>query len=125
MKVSMEDYVVTEQAKNGFDVTVKIKLKQFREYGTKTVKVGGGGMSIQARRAKSTVRASVPVGIGSEVVVNGRLHRDSYGGGAGKTLSNYRGKINFVNQKGSHPYHVTSLSGGWLGWVTAGSVQGV
>ena len=125
MKVSMEDYVVTEQAKNGFDVTVKIKLKQFREYGTKTVKVGGGGMSIQARRAKSTVRASVPVGIGSEVVVNGRLHRDSYGGGAGKTLSNYRGKINFVNQKGSHPYHVTSLSGGWLGWGTAGSVQGV
>lgn len=39
MKVSMEDYKIMEQAKDGFDLTVKIKLKQWRDYGTKTVKV--------------------------------------------------------------------------------------
>lgn len=39
MKVSMEDYKITEQAKNGFDLTVKIKLKQWRDYGTKTVNI--------------------------------------------------------------------------------------
>lgn len=39
IKVSMEDYKITEQASNGFDLTVKISLKQYREYGTKTVKV--------------------------------------------------------------------------------------
>ena len=35
----MEDYQITEDAKNGFDLLVKIKLKQWREYGTKTVSI--------------------------------------------------------------------------------------
>ena len=39
IKVSMEDYKITEDAKNGFDVLVKIKLKQWRDYGTKTVNI--------------------------------------------------------------------------------------
>ncbi len=126
IKVSMEDYGITEQAKDGFDLTVKIKLKQYREYATKTVTIKeGGGAAVQTPRAKSTARVSEPVGRGSEVLVNGQLHRDSYGGGPGKTLSNYRGKVNFVNQKGSHPYHITSPSGGWLGWVTEGSIREV
>lgn len=127
MKVSLEDYEVTEEAKDGFDVAVKVSLKQYREYGTKTARVvvDGGAVAMQARRAKSTVRPFTPVGIGSEVIVNGRLYRDSYGGGAGRTLTDYRGKVNFVNRKGTHPYHVTSPSGGWLGWVAEGSVRGV
>ena len=39
MKVSLEDYQITEDAKNGFDLKVKIKLKQWRDYGTKTVRI--------------------------------------------------------------------------------------
>ncbi len=39
IKVSMEDYKVTEQAKDGFDLTVKIKLKQYRGFSTKTYDV--------------------------------------------------------------------------------------
>lgn len=35
MKVSLEDYSVTEDAKNGFDLSVKISLKQYRDYSTK------------------------------------------------------------------------------------------
>lgn len=39
MKVSLEDYTIKEDAKQGFDVTVDVKLKQYREYGTKTVDI--------------------------------------------------------------------------------------
>ena len=39
IKVSMEDYQLTESADNGFDVMVKISLKQWKDYGTKTVSV--------------------------------------------------------------------------------------
>lgn len=39
IKVSMEDYKITEDAKEGFDVLVKVKLKQWRDYGTKTVNI--------------------------------------------------------------------------------------
>lgn len=39
MKVSMEDYSVVEDASNGLDLRVTVKLKQYKDYGTKTVKV--------------------------------------------------------------------------------------
>lgn len=35
MKVSLEDYVIKEDANNGFDVVVSINLKEYRDYGTK------------------------------------------------------------------------------------------
>lgn len=37
IKVSLEDYTCTESAKNGFDVQVKIRLKQYRDFGTRTM----------------------------------------------------------------------------------------
>jgi LysM repeat protein len=37
MRVSIEDYTISEDASNGVDVTVSIKLKQYKPYGTKTV----------------------------------------------------------------------------------------
>lgn len=39
MTVSMESYTIKEQANEGFDLIVSIKLKQYRAYGTKVVKV--------------------------------------------------------------------------------------
>ena len=39
IKVSLEDYTVSEDAKNGIDLTIKVKLKQYKAYSTKTVKV--------------------------------------------------------------------------------------
>ncbi len=127
LKVAMEDYKITEQAKDGFDIKVKIKLKQYREHGTKIVSIkpvgGSAKAAAKASRAESTVRDEKPVVIGSEVIVNGRLHGSSYGDAPGQTRTNYRGKINFINLKGSHPYHVTTPQGGWLGWVSKESVK--
>ena len=39
LKVSLEDYTVTEDAKEGFDLKLSIKLKEYRTYGTKIVTV--------------------------------------------------------------------------------------
>lgn len=35
MKVSLEEYTITDDVSNGFDIVVSIKLKQYRTYGTK------------------------------------------------------------------------------------------
>lgn len=123
MAVTLEDYRLTENAGNLFDVTAAIKLRQYREFGTRVIAAPDKASSANDR-APSTVR-EVPLGIGSEVIVNGRLYKNSYGAEPGRTLSNYRGKINFINMKGSHPYHVTTPQGGWLGWVQACSVKAV
>ena len=39
IKVSLEDYTITENAKSGFDVQVKIRLKQYKDFGTRTMAV--------------------------------------------------------------------------------------
>ncbi len=39
MKVSLEEYSISDDVKLGFDNKVSIKLKQYREYSTKTIKL--------------------------------------------------------------------------------------
>lgn len=125
IKVSMESLNVSEQAANGFDFDVKIKLKQYRKKGLKTFNTqfgsDAGGIVCETRCPSST--QNMPVLIGSEVIVNGRLHGSSYGDAPGQMRSNLRGKVNFINLKGSHPYHIADMNGGWLGWVTKDSVR--
>lgn len=71
----------------------------------------------------ATAAVEKQVTVGCEVTLNGTVHKDSYGSAPGKTFSNYHGKVNFVKTDGrSHPYHVTTLSGGWLGWVVPSAV---
>ncbi len=124
MTVTLEDYRLSESAGDLFDVTADIRLRQYREFKARVIKIEDNKTQATAERAPSTVQQA-PIGIGSEVIVNGRLFKNSYGADPGRTLSNYRGKINFINMKGSHPYHVTTPQGGWLGWVLASSVKAV
>lgn len=49
MRVSVEDYNIVEDAKEGLDVSVDVNLKQWRSYGTKTVKVEQPAESIQVQ----------------------------------------------------------------------------
>ena len=126
--VSLEDYKIDEDAAaQGYDLMVAINLKQWREYGTKTIAISfpKAGEAPKATVENPRKGNAAVIGIGSAVVVNGRLHTSSYGEGPGKSLSNYMGKVNFINNKGSHPYHVTDMSGGWLGWVLTGDVTAV
>lgn len=39
IKVALEEYVLKEDAKNGFDVMVSIRLKQYRDYGTQVCNI--------------------------------------------------------------------------------------
>lgn len=50
MTVSMESYTVKEQAKDGFDLTVSFKLKQYRSFSTKTIRVSNNTASIKKQR---------------------------------------------------------------------------
>lgn len=92
IKVSMEDYKITEQAKDGFDLTVKIKLKQYRDYGTKTVNI-----KIAASKPKATVQQTraaetspAPAASKTYTVVRGdclwNIAKKFYGNGAKYTV---------------------------------------
>jgi len=54
IKVSLEDYRITETAENGMDMTVDIELKQWREYGTKIITVEDGSATTTEDRLAPT-----------------------------------------------------------------------
>lgn len=88
MKVTLETYEIKENAKNGFDLTVKIKLKQYREYGKKTVKI-----TMQASKPKAVQSSSRPAketAAQTYTVVKGdclwNIAKRFYGSGAKYTL---------------------------------------
>ena len=128
IKVSLEEYEINEDAEEGFDVILSIKLKQYKPYSTKKIKIEKSKDEDNKQEAKVEEEREADeskIMIGSDVIVNGRLHRDSYGKGPGQTRTNYKGKVNLINEKGSHQYHVTTPEGSHLGWVTKDSVKGV
>ena len=51
--VSMESYTIKEEAKNGFDLIVSFKLKQYRPFGTKIVKVSNDTASVVNQREQT------------------------------------------------------------------------
>lgn len=104
----------------------EVKINDYGSYRPKTKNVNTGATVTSPTSAKAT-KAPAPAKktpyAGCTVRVNGQLHRDSYGKGPGQWRRNYIGKINFINLKGSHPYHITTPSGGWQGWVLASAVE--
>ena len=92
IKVSMEDYKITENAKDGFDLTVKISLKQWRDYGTKTVNITIASSkpkaSAEPKRAATTSPA--PTSAQTYTVVSGdclwNIAKKFYGNGSKYTV---------------------------------------
>ncbi len=54
MKVSLESYEIKEDAGQGFDVVVSVKLKQYRDFGTKICKVTSTTVSMETTRSTET-----------------------------------------------------------------------
>lgn len=54
MTVSIEDYEIEEDAENGFDIVVSIKLKQYRPYGTKR-------LNLKSSTSNNTTKQKVTV----------------------------------------------------------------
>lgn len=138
VKCSIENFDFYHQSGDHEDAYYSLDFKEYRDYHISQIKINlpvtnSFTNKNQTTNTSSSQKVSTPtpnvaatpekITIGCDVILNGRVHGDSYGSKPGKTFSNYRGKINFINKKGTHPYHVTTPSGGWLGWVTAESVK--
>ncbi len=102
----------------------KIELKEYRNYDVRKIAVNSTQPKVPVQPAQPP-RPAPPraVGIGSTVIVNGQLHRDSYGSGPGVVERNATRRVNFIAQGRAFPYHVTLLNGGWRGWVRASDVR--
>lgn len=121
IQASVEGFEYSFRAGEEGDIYYTLSLKEYSKAELKLPEAAQSG----AAAAQST-RASEPprLTVGSAVIVNGRLHRDSYGAGPGKTLADYRGKLSIIKEGRPYPYHVVTTGGGALGWVKAECVKG-
>lgn len=63
MKVTLEEYSIEESAEEGFDCIVKIKLKQWKDFGTKVAKIkktSAGEQTVTVKRCRSTKKIKLP-----------------------------------------------------------------
>jgi hypothetical protein len=90
MKVSLEEYKIEESADEGFDCKVTISLKQWRDYGTKTVKVSAAKKKVSATSSRSSETAPTTSTNQKYTVVKGdclyAIARKFYGNGAKYTV---------------------------------------
>lgn len=127
--VVIEQFDYYHQAGDHEDTYYSITFKRYQHHGVSVISKTAATNQLKKPASVGTVvpqakvtPAPKEITVGCDVILNGRVHYDSYGSKPGKTFTNYKGKVNLVNKKGSHPYHVTTPSGGWLGWVTKESV---
>lgn len=55
IKVSVEDYTITENAANGLDLSVDVSLKQYRDYSTKTISVPSATASVGESETQTAI----------------------------------------------------------------------
>lgn len=115
MLVGIEQFDYSHQAGNHEDVYYTIKFSEWKDYSPLRVEVN------PPSKGKTSTNRRITVG--STVIVNGRLHRDSWGNGAGIVEKNAVRRINYIEPSRKYPYHITTLNGGWRGWVTKESVR--
>lgn len=106
--VSMENYKITEEAENGFDFKVKITLKQWRDYGTKSVniKVEESKPKASAEPSRETNNSPAPATAQTYTVVKGdclwAIARKFYGDGA-KYPVIYEANKSLIDGNGGSP----------------------
>lgn len=124
LKCSLEDFEYYHQAGDHEDAYYSLKFKEYQDYEITELKVETKKKSSKKKKKKKKKKSTkaTKITVGCSVILNGRVHYNSMGAKPGKTFKNYKGKVNLINKKGTHPYHVTTPSGGWLGWVTKESV---
>ena len=65
MLVSLENYKIIEDAKAGFDITISVKLRQYKEYGTKKVTISKDNKKIDNKKisvkSKNIRTAKAPI----------------------------------------------------------------
>ena len=107
---------------DGFDEEYKytLELKQYREF--EATKISKSKKKKKAKKGKKRVAPPKKFGIHSTVIVNGRLHLDSNGNGAGVYEKNAKRQV--INIATGHKYPIcVGINGIARGWVKKSDVK--
>ena len=107
---------------NGYDeeYVYTLELKQYREFAA--TKVSKSKKKKKSKKGKKRISPPKKFGVGSSVVVNGRLFMDSNGNGPGAYEKNAKRKV--INIATGHKYPIcVGVNGAARGWVKKSDVR--
>lgn len=111
------------------DIHYTLNLIEYRKTSTRKLqpKVSNVVTTVKAVIATKPPRAKSGLAIGDKVLVDGPYCHDSFGSKPTNTFKNFTGKISHIasNPNATHKYHITTLDGGWRGWVKSEHIKGV
>lgn len=106
------------------DMYYTLTLKEYKAFKAKVAIIKTATPSSSSANSKRE-NTSKKLAVGAKVRVNGTLRKDSYGSSPGVTEKNAIRKISIIVSDSSRPFpiHVTTLEGGWRGWVRRNEVE--
>jgi len=127
IKVSVEDYSIVDDDGNGFDTTVSLNLKQWRDYGVKIVQIAANPAPPEPQRPVTTTGDWK---VGSIVYFTGSDHYSNSNAASPNNpksgLKAGYAKITQTNPGSKHPWHLIHTSNGGsnvYGWVNTGTFE--
>jgi len=113
------------------DMYYTLTLSEYRDpkptSGMIKILTGKGTVTNATQVVKPTqTRTKTGLAIGDTIIANGRYHYDSFGASPYGTFKEFRGKISHIasNSRATYKYHITTMDGGWRGWVKADQIRG-
>lgn len=119
MLVAIESFEWS-QSGGDLDVYFTLKLKEYVPYSARKVVIKEVTDSAPKAEITSPQRPKTGFAIGDTVIVNGKYWYTSYGDSPFGTFSNFTGKISHIvaSADRKYRYHITTMDGGWRGWVS-------
>lgn len=130
MLMSVEKFETTIKAGEEEDLYYILDLKEYKNPTARKVAIIAPETVLDETEEpeaviEETLREKTGFAIGDAVIANGKYWYDSYGSGPYGTFNNFNGKISHIVNDASRPYryHITTMNGGWRGWVSENQIQ--
>jgi len=109
------------------DIHYSLTIKEYRPFSSKVVKITLPANKTEPAKVTppATERPKTGFAIGDIVIANGNYWYTSYGDNPHGTFKDFTGKISHIvaDKNRKYRYHITTLSGGYRGWVAENQIK--
>lgn len=127
--VLVSDFSYEERGAETGDFYYDLTLTEYRDYSPQTLQIETPETPEEPPEAKVEPTRPIPpkeIYIGATVMVNGNYYYSSYGDEPHGTANDRRCKVSHMvtsDPQRAYPIHITTESGGWLGWAKKEAMQ--
>lgn len=126
-QVLVTQFTYTEKGGETGDFYYDLELTEYRDYSPQTIQIQTAATSTTPAAVSTESQRDIPQGqivVGSTCIANGQYYATSYGTGSSGSASGLRVLVSrIVDESRQCPIHITTESGGALGWIAKSALQ--